>query len=121
MPNNLYASPLIFRSIRVETKSLWLRAVGFLIIYHSLSYQPFTIGKDATEAFEDVGHSDEARDILKGLFVGDFEGAPVRTVLGHLGRISLWGLLISSFQHPKSTPPQAANLHNPIRAGKSEL
>lgn len=27
-------------------------------------------GKDATEAFEDVGHSDEARDILKTLLVG---------------------------------------------------
>ncbi|KZT12597.1 cytochrome b5 [Laetiporus sulphureus 93-53] len=30
-------------------------------------------GKDATEAFEDVGHSDEARSILKDLYVGDFE------------------------------------------------
>ncbi|KAF8592720.1 cytochrome b5 [Ramaria rubella] len=30
-------------------------------------------GKDATEAFEDVGHSDEARDLLPGLFVGNFE------------------------------------------------
>jgi len=30
-------------------------------------------GKDATEAFEDVGHSDEARAILKGLFIGEFE------------------------------------------------
>ena len=27
-------------------------------------------GQDATEAFEDVGHSDEARDILNGLLVG---------------------------------------------------
>ncbi|KAG9091947.1 hypothetical protein FS749_016123 [Ceratobasidium sp. UAMH 11750] len=36
-------------------------------------------GKDATEAFEDVGHSDEARDILKGLYVADFEGAPLST------------------------------------------
>ncbi|KAF8607485.1 cytochrome b5 [Ceratobasidium sp. AG-I] len=34
-------------------------------------------GKDATEAFEDVGHSDEAREILQGLYVGDFEGAPL--------------------------------------------
>ncbi|KAG8886665.1 hypothetical protein FRB99_004378 [Tulasnella sp. 403] len=32
-------------------------------------------GKDATEAFEDVGHSDEARDILKTLYVGEFDGA----------------------------------------------
>ncbi|KAI0663234.1 cytochrome b5-like heme/steroid binding domain-containing protein [Cubamyces menziesii] len=30
-------------------------------------------GRDATEAFEDVGHSDEARVILKDLYVGDFE------------------------------------------------
>lgn len=36
-------------------------------------------GKDATEAFEDVGHSDEARDVLKGLYIGDFDGADVRT------------------------------------------
>ena len=27
-------------------------------------------GQDATEAFEDVGHSDEAREILQGLAVG---------------------------------------------------
>jgi len=27
-------------------------------------------GQDATEAFEDVGHSDEAREILEGLLVG---------------------------------------------------
>jgi len=31
------------------------------------------LGKDATEAFEDVGHSDEARALLPGLQVGEFE------------------------------------------------
>jgi len=31
-------------------------------------------GQDATEAFEDVGHSDEARALLPGMLVGDFEG-----------------------------------------------
>lgn len=30
-------------------------------------------GADATEAFEDVGHSDEARDILPKLYVGDLK------------------------------------------------
>lgn len=35
-------------------------------------------GKDATEAFEDVGHSDEARAILPEMLVGNFEGAAVR-------------------------------------------
>ncbi|KAM5540365.1 hypothetical protein V8D89_005823 [Ganoderma adspersum] len=29
--------------------------------------------RDATEAFEDVGHSDEARALLKDMLVGDFE------------------------------------------------
>jgi len=30
-------------------------------------------GVDATEAFEDVGHSDEARELLVDMFVGDFD------------------------------------------------
>ncbi|EPQ58962.1 cytochrome b5 [Gloeophyllum trabeum ATCC 11539] len=29
-------------------------------------------GKDATEAFEDVGHSDEARAMMPAMLVGDF-------------------------------------------------
>ncbi|EJT47101.1 hypothetical protein A1Q1_04175 [Trichosporon asahii var. asahii CBS 2479] len=31
-------------------------------------------GRDATEAFEDVGHSDEARAMLPKMLVGDFKG-----------------------------------------------
>ncbi|KAI3320310.1 cytochrome b5 [Xylariaceae sp. AK1471] len=37
-------------------------------------------GQDATEAFEDVGHSDEARETLENLYVGDVKrkaGDPV--------------------------------------------
>jgi len=30
-------------------------------------------GQDATEAFEDVGHSDEAREILERLYVGELK------------------------------------------------
>ncbi|KAI9665986.1 MAG: hypothetical protein M1821_003921 [Bathelium mastoideum] len=33
-------------------------------------------GQDATEAFEDVGHSDEAREILNGLLVGNLKRQP---------------------------------------------
>ncbi|KAL4750853.1 cytochrome b5-like heme/steroid binding domain-containing protein [Aspergillus terricola var. indicus] len=33
-------------------------------------------GQDATEAFEDVGHSDEAREILEGLLVGNLKRLP---------------------------------------------
>lgn len=36
-----------------------------------------TLGQDATEAFEDVGHSDEARALLPGMFIGDFEEGSV--------------------------------------------
>lgn len=32
-----------------------------------------TIGKDATEAFEDIGHSDEAREILEKYLVGTLD------------------------------------------------
>jgi cytochrome b involved in lipid metabolism len=42
-------------------------------------------GKDATEAFEDVGHSDEARDVLKTLFVGDFDGPSLKSSYVHRG------------------------------------
>lgn len=46
-------------------------------------------GQDATEAFEDVGHSDEAREILDGLIVGKLkrvEGdpAPKAAVTTHI-------------------------------------
>jgi len=33
-------------------------------------------GQDGTEAFEDVGHSDEAREILDGLLVGSVKRMP---------------------------------------------
>ncbi|EEQ88318.1 hypothetical protein RJZ56_000474 [Blastomyces dermatitidis] len=33
-------------------------------------------GQDATEAFEDVGHSDEAREILEGLLIGKLKRIP---------------------------------------------
>lgn len=31
-------------------------------------------GRDATEAFEDVGHSDEARAMLPKMLLGEFKG-----------------------------------------------
>jgi len=40
-------------------------------------------GQDATEAFEDVGHSDEARALLPDMFIGDFEkGSEVKLKSG---------------------------------------
>ena len=40
---------------------------------HLSTFSRLSAGQDATEAFEDVGHSDEARALLPGLYVGDFE------------------------------------------------
>ena len=30
-------------------------------------------GRDATEAFEDIGHSDDARELLEKYYVGDLD------------------------------------------------
>ena len=42
-----------------------------------------TVARDATEAFEDVGHSDEARALLKDMLVGDFEPTDVSSIPIH--------------------------------------
>lgn len=57
----------------------WRRRGNTLRSRYALSVAPFTqaltchVGKDATDAFEDVGHSDEARELLPGMLVGEFE------------------------------------------------
>lgn len=64
------------------------------------------IGRDASEAFEDVGHSDEARDMLPKMLVGEFKGEVSASYLyfelscpcspglsGGLGRFRVWGCL----------------------------
>lgn len=61
-------------SIPEAMKSSFLKLVRVPILHPTT--QPFTIfalGKDATEAFEDVGHSDEARALLPGMLIGEFE------------------------------------------------
>ena len=50
----------------------------------SQSKQPFYTGQDATEAFEDVGHSDEARELLPAMLIGEFEKDSVRTLAPRL-------------------------------------
>lgn len=59
-------------------------------------------GQDSTEAFEDVGHSDEAREILDGLLVGTVKRV-VRTESP-----STAGLLFNKNQHihPRSLYPR---------------
>ena len=47
-------------------------------------------GQDATEPFEDVGHSDEAREILDGLLVGKLKRMVCRPLVGF--RRCVWAL-----------------------------
>lgn len=39
-------------------------------------------GTDATEAFDDIGHSDDAHDIMKNLLVGRLEGGVISATKG---------------------------------------
>lgn len=38
-------------------------------------------GKDATDAFEDVGHSDDARNQLEKLYIGELQGGTSKVSL----------------------------------------
>ena len=58
-------------------------------------------GQDATEAFEDVGHSDEAREILEGLLIGTLE-RKVCAILATTSLATADKLLLSLAIH---TPP----------------
>ncbi|KAJ2726767.1 hypothetical protein GGI07_000278 [Coemansia sp. Benny D115] len=66
-------------------------------------------GIDATEAFEDIGHSEDARDMLKAYFVGNLDGAARTTAsrsaaegeddedraqIRHKQNSSSWGVMI---------------------------
>ncbi|NWX03435.1 CYB5B protein, partial [Caloenas nicobarica] len=45
-------------------------------------------GRDATESFEDVGHSTDAREMLKQYYIGEVH--PVRTSLSNTRFWSTW-------------------------------
>jgi hypothetical protein len=57
-------------SIQVVRKCSWTWQVSFK---DNLRDRLTSSGKDATDAFEDVGHSDEAREILAGLLKGELQ------------------------------------------------
>lgn len=77
MPPITFAfSFLISRSTQEVTKSSWPKPVRpFLPL--CVPELTFGLGQDATEAFEDVGHSDEARELLPAMLVGDFDSGSV--------------------------------------------
>jgi hypothetical protein len=51
-------------------------------------------GRDATEAFEDVGHSDEARELLGPMFLGDFVGEVCRVLLPFDSRLTAVAIFV---------------------------
>jgi cytochrome b involved in lipid metabolism len=58
-------------------------------------------GRDATEAFEDVGHSDEARAMLPKMFVGEFNGEVGDDLITSLSSAAL-GRLTRSFRRRRA-------------------
>lgn len=42
-----------------------------------LTFFQFSLGKDATDDFEDVGHSDSARDMMKEYYVGEIDTSTI--------------------------------------------
>ena len=75
-------------------------------------------GQDATEAFEDVGHSDEAREILQGLLIGNLKREVSFLFLrydSHLGSVCPHLLTLHNsqeIQNPKSPPLQQSRLRH---------
>ncbi|KAJ2315212.1 Cytochrome b5 [Coemansia sp. RSA 2702] len=60
-------------------------------------------GKDATNDFDDIGHSEDAREMLKDYLIGELKGAPPTGAQGAKGSAdshlrsqqnNSWGLLI---------------------------
>lgn len=43
----------------------------FTQIHHKLIIILFHTGRDATESFEDVGHSTDARELMKDYYIGE--------------------------------------------------
>lgn len=73
-------------------------------------------GQDATEAFEDIGHSDEAREILDGLLVG-----PLKRAVSLAAQASPISppesvLIEESFRRATQSPPALLPTHPPSRA-----
>lgn len=54
----------------------------------------FLVGKDATESFEDIGHSDEAREILEKYLIGELDEAVSGSMMDHFSLYVIKTLLI---------------------------
>ncbi|KAF1349593.1 hypothetical protein BDV97DRAFT_171527 [Delphinella strobiligena] len=91
-------------------------------------------GQDATEAFEDVGHSDEAREILEGMLIGTLKRQVSAQPSSRLHCYASFHSAVSALtsfppyspatQHPhlRQSPPRAHQAHlDPVSALPSTL
>lgn len=81
-------------------------------------------GQDATEAFEDVGHSDEAREILAGLQVGKLKRQVSTTDVDfYTSGSDLYTTPESRVRtpRPERVPPPASPLASPSNSPDSKL
>lgn len=62
---------VMIQALQADKDMRWLMRFG-----------TFLVGKDATESFEDIGHSDEAREILEKYLIGELdEAVSVKTMI----------------------------------------
>jgi len=66
-------SALSIRACFLEQQNTWTTRLIIVSLSGGEEVLLDVGGQDATEAFEDVGHSDEAREILEGLLAGDLK------------------------------------------------
>ncbi|KAI5993645.1 cytochrome b5-like heme/steroid binding domain-containing protein [Pisolithus albus] len=75
-------------------------------------------GKDATDAFEDVGHSDEARELLPGMLVGELDKesvSPIQPLSRGSFHVAIWQLRKLSSPKPAPTPA----VHDAVEKGSN--
>lgn len=109
---------LVYCSTPEVTRSSLLRVVrGIPLCTSSFPIAHLLQGQDATEAFEDVGHSDEARALLPAMYVGDFEQGSVSTSCPlspqSFPRLSTSVHTATSPQNPRTSPSNSAYLPYP--------
>lgn len=73
-------------------------------------------GQDSTEAFEDVGHSDEAREILNGMLVGSLKRQVCATCARRIMYLTIEWLLMICRRVTQSQKQRQRPSHRPTRA-----
>jgi len=79
-------------------------------------------GRDATQDFEDVGHSDEARTMMKDYYIGDLEGSSAKESAKPYASSTATNTSSSNNStSPSSTAPSSTGASSPPQSSSSIL